>query len=95
MEPNRSQKSQRGRCRSKAAGLEVAALGFGSGFLVPVAAQSGEARGGFGAWRLGYAVVALGRVSGKGWTCLNPEEETHNLDKLDGKTLGKKKNFLN
>lgn len=86
MEPKLSQNSQKDRCSSKAAGLEVAALRFRSGFLVTVAARSGEARRGFGPWRLGYAVLGLGRVSVKGWTCLNPDYETHNLDKLDAKT---------
>lgn len=49
----------------KALGLKVAALRLRSGFLVAVAAQSGEAGRSFGPWRLGCAVVGLGRVSAK------------------------------
>lgn len=44
-------------------GLKVPTLGFRSGFLVAVAAQSGEAGWRFGAGRLGSAVVGLGCVS--------------------------------
>lgn len=48
---------------SKALGLKVSALRFWSGFLVAVAAQSGETRWRFGPGRLGSTVIALGCVS--------------------------------
>ena len=47
------------------AGLEVTALGLRPGVLVATAAQSGEARGGFGTHRLGPSVGGLGRVPGR------------------------------
>lgn len=49
---------------SKALGLKVATLGFRSGFLVAVPAQSGEAGWRFGPGCLGSTIIGLGCVSG-------------------------------